>query len=152
VLWAILIVLMLALFLSCGVRIGGAAFPSIGGPRLGWMLWFGSFEVIWKGDGILRDQLRQLIRAPQLPLIYYFKPLVRTGTLGPGTVVVAVPLVYPVVLTYAAFVAVCFRDWRKTMRIARGGCRACGYPLSDGMTRCPECGTARTAGRRPELF
>jgi len=153
VLLVLLIALTVVLVVSCAARIAGAAFPSKGGPRLGWMIWFGSFEVLWKSDGLLRDQLRLMVFSPQLPLIYYFKPLVITGTLGPGTIIIAVPLIYPVAIAYLAFIAARFRDWRRMKQFLAKGCAcdACGYPLSDGMERCPECGKDRASTASEKL-
>ena len=38
-----------------------------------------------------------------------------------------------------------YRVMRVVLRRRRGGCTGCGYPLDDGMTRCPECGKAAPA-------
>lgn len=38
---------------------------------------------------------------------------------------------------------------RSARRRKRGACAACGYPLDEGMHRCPECGEARPASAPP---
>lgn len=61
---------------------------------------------------------------------------------------------WPGLLANTAFYAsLVFVPWaglrlaRSARRRRRGGCARCGYPLDDGMKRCPECGAAALIAR-----
>lgn len=65
---------------------------------------------------------------------------------------------WPGLLANTAFYAsLVFVPWagprlaRSILRRRRGGCLRCGYPLDDGMSRCPECGMAARTGTAPIL-
>lgn len=55
----------------------------------------------------------------------------------------------------AFFAALVFLPWagvrlaRSVHHRRRGGCARCGYPLDDGMERCPECGATASIARTP---
>jgi hypothetical protein len=144
VLFAILIAFVLVFIVSCIARVAGGAFEVNDHPRLVWFLWRGSFEVMWSDDRYPTDLVTQLVHSDfaKTPL---WTPYVDSNPLGMSMFWVGTPLLYPIAVAYCVFVLVRFRDWRRTKRIAHGGCRACGYPLSAGMERCPECGTQRSS-------
>ena len=152
VLFALLVALLAVFLVSCFARIAGGMFAVNGQPRLVWFLWRGSFEVTWSGDGYPTGLVTEAVHSDfaNTPL---WTPYVVSNPVGISRVRVGTPLLYPITVAYCVFVLVRFRDWRRAKRhAAAGACMKCEYPLSDEMTRCPECGThpsSPASGARP---